>query len=148
MELNWWIIAAIFTGTLIIGLTVIFWDFFSPANRLRRKIHKISLQLNHQSLDWLKNNYLDAYDLYLNLPEKKKTYFYPQLMELREKIENCISCEKEVEWHFHDVDEKNLAEQKEIYEKIYDHYQQLPEKVQQKYYAQLVQLRDHLERGG
>ncbi len=147
IENNWLVLILVFAGVLLIGLSVILWEFCSTINRLRRKLNRITSLLNKQSLEWLKSNYLDAYDLYLNLPEPKKIFFYSNLMEIREKIESSIRCEKEIEWCFHDVDEKELAEQKEIYHQIYDNYQVLPEKVQKRYYAQLVQLRERLERG-
>lgn len=144
---NWLLLASVFAGILLISLSMVLWEFCSTINRLHRKLRRINSQLNKQSLDWLKSNYLDAYDLYLNLPEQKKISFYPNLTEIREKIESSIRCEKELEWYFHDVSDKELIEQKKVYQNIYGLYLALPEKVQKKYYARVVQLRDHLERG-
>ncbi|MEK6969535.1 MAG: hypothetical protein AABW48_03840 [Nanoarchaeota archaeon] len=144
---NWLILAIVFAGVLLVSLSLILLEFCSTINRLHRKLRRINSQLNKQSLDWLKSNYLDAYDLYLNLPEQKKISFYPNLTEIREKIESSIRCEKELEWYFHDVDEKDLPEQKKVYQNMYGLYLALPEKVQKKYYARVVQLREHLERG-
>lgn len=144
---NWLILAIVFAGVLLVSLSLILLEFCSTLNRLHRKLRRINSQLNKQSLDWLKSNYLDAYDLYLNLPEQKKISFYPNLTEIREKIESSIRCEKELEWYFHDISDKELIEQKKVYQNIYGLYLALPEKVQQKYYARVVQLREHLERG-
>ena len=144
---NWLILAIVFAGVLLVSLSLILLEFCSTINRLHRKLRRINSQLNKQSLDWLKSNYLDAYDLFLNLPEQKKISFYPNLTEIREKIESSIRCEKELEWYFHDVDEKDLPEQKKVYQNMYGLYLALPEKVQKKYYARVVQLREHLERG-
>lgn len=145
---NWLFLAIVFAGVLLVSLSIILLEFCSTINRLHRKLRRINSQLNKQSLDWLKSNYLDAYDLYLNLPEQKKISFYPNLTEIREKIESSIRCEKELEWYFHDVSDKELIEQKKVYQNIYGLYLALPEKVQKKYYARVVQLREHLERGG
>lgn len=147
VENNWLLLASVFAGILLISLSMVLWEFYSTLNRLHRKLRRINSQLNKQSLDWLKSNYLDAYNLYLNLPEQKKISFYPNLTEIREKIESSIRCEKELEWYFHDISDKELIEQKKVYQNIYGLYLALPEKVQQKYYARVVQLREHLERG-
>ncbi|MFH1828740.1 MAG: NosD domain-containing protein, partial [Nanoarchaeota archaeon] len=136
----------ILTGLL--GGIYAFWQLGHTPNRLRRKIRRLSPLLEEEPSELLKEDYLDAYKLYLKLSEKNKQNFYPKITQLREKIETQLKAEKRIEELFKKVVQGGIEEQKKTYLKIFKDYQKLPEKVKQKYYTKIIQLRDRLERGG
>ncbi|MBU0469927.1 MAG: right-handed parallel beta-helix repeat-containing protein [Nanoarchaeota archaeon] len=130
-----------------LGGIYIYWQLGYAPNRLRRKLKKLSVEVDEEYYDLLKKDYLGIYNLYLKVSEKKKQNFFSQVTRIREKIEENLKAEKEIEKMLERADEGNLEERKKNYLKIYKDYQKLPEKVRQRYYAHIVQLRDRLERG-
>jgi len=136
----------------IIGVVVfvlvwyITWEF-SAANRLRRMLKKIAPMVDSEPTDEIKNLYLKMYNLYMRLSEKKKQNFYARVNSLRESLEGHLQNEKELERLLQDSDKGSIDDQKKKYLELYAVYEKLPRKVQNRYYTQIVQLRDRLERG-
>lgn len=122
------------------------WEF-SAANRLRRKLKKIVPMVDSEPLENVKKMYLKIYNLYMKLSEKKKQNFYARVNSLREKIEENLQREKELQRLLQDTEKGSISEQKKKYLDIFAIYEKLPQKIQNQYYPQVVQLRDRLERG-
>ncbi|MEK6900499.1 MAG: hypothetical protein AABX05_05225 [Nanoarchaeota archaeon] len=133
-------------STLIAVVSYVAWEF-SALNKLRRLLRKIAPMIDSQSAASIKDSYLEIYSLYMKLSEKHKQNFYTRVNSLREQIEQHMQSEREIETLLQRTDSGSLQEQKINYMQVYKIYQQLPKKVQERYYPQIVQLRDRLERG-
>ena len=131
---------------LVFGGVYASWYLTSPRNRIKRKLRKIHPMLGQESHDILKTGYLEIYHLYLKLSEGHKQNYYSKVTKLREKLEDQLKAEKQVQ-ELLENRKGDIKEQKEQYLEAYQEYQKLPEKVKKKYYPELVHFRDQLERG-
>jgi parallel beta-helix repeat protein len=131
---------------LIFGGVYASWYLTSSRNRIKRKLRKIAPLLGQESHSVLKTGYLDIYHLYLKLSEGHKQNYYSKVTKLREKLEDQLKAEKQVQ-ELLENRKGDIKEQKETYMLAYKQYQKLPEKVKQKYYSDLIHFRDQLERG-
>jgi flagellar basal body-associated protein FliL len=132
--------------TVVVLVWYILWEFNGP-NRLRRLLKKIEPMVDIEATEEVKSLYLRIYDLYMKLSEKKKQNFYAKVNSLRERLEEHLQNEKEIERLLKTTEKGSIDDQKKKYFKIYAIYEKLPRKVQNQYYPQVVQLRDRLERG-
>ncbi|MBT6774652.1 hypothetical protein HOA91_04740 [Candidatus Woesearchaeota archaeon] len=123
-----------------------YWHSFGKTNKLKEMLDHAELLFKEGSEE-IKSFYLQIYHHYLTLPEKHKPNYYSKVVRLREKIANQLKTEKEIKELLDNHDSGNLRRRKEKYLKLQQHYHQLPEKVQGKYYHHLVHLKDQLERG-
>lgn len=140
------VLLSIIVVTVLALLLYVTWEF-SAANRLRRMLKKIQPMVDSEPMDEVKKLYVKTYNLYMKLSEKKKHNFYSRVNSLRETVEEHLQKERELERLLQDADKGSISEQKEKYLKLYAIYEKLPQIVQNKYYSQIVQLRDRLERG-
>ncbi len=139
-------VIVVIAATVAAVFFLVVWEF-SAANRLRRALKKMAPLIDSEPSEAVKNSYLQIYNLYLKLSEKRKRNFYTRVNSLRERIEEHLKNEKEIERLFQEADKGGIAEQKKTYLKMYKAYEKLPQKVQHQYYPRIVQLRDRLERG-
>ena len=140
------VLFSVITVAIAALIWYIVWEF-STANRLRKMLKKITPMIESESMDKVKEKYLKIYDLYMKLSEKKKPNFYARINSIRERVEELLQKEKELERLLQDTEKGSIEEQKEIYLKLYAIYEKLPKKIQNQYYPLVVQLRDRLERG-
>ena len=140
------VLLSIIAVTVAALIWYIAWEF-SAANRLRRMFKKIAPTIDSGPMDEVKKRYLKIYNLYMKLSEKKKHNFYARVNSLRESIEGYLQKEKELERLLQDTEKGSIDQQKDTYLRLYAIYEKLPQKIQQQYYPQVVQLRDRLERG-
>jgi parallel beta-helix repeat protein len=131
---------------LVFGGVYASWYLASPRNRIKRKLRKIHPMLGQESHDILKTGYLEIYHLYLKLSEGHKQNYYSKVTKLREKLEDQLKAEKQIQ-ELLENRKGDIKEQKEQYLEAYKEYQKLSEKVKKKYYPDLVHFRDQLERG-
>lgn len=129
------------------GGIYVYWQFAVAPGRLRRKLKKLAPMLGEESSELLKEHYVEVYNLYMKLSEKHKQNFYSKVTKFREQIEEQLKAEKKIEELLQLSTKGSFAEQRKVYLEIYDTYLKLPVKVQQKYYSNIVHLRDQLERG-
>jgi len=147
-ELPLWVLV-VFLGVLValvLGILV-YWQFARPYNRLKRKLSRLLPMLVDGTSEQLKSNYLDVYNLYLKLSDKHKQNFYSRITRIREEIEDHLKAENAVKQMLDKAHDGDIDDQKMNYLTLYKQYQKLPATVQKKYYANIVQLRDRLERG-
>ena len=102
--------------------------------------------LNEESHSVLKEGYLEIYNLYLKLSEGRKQNFYGKVTKLREGIEVQLKAEKKVQ-ELLGSRKGDISDQKKQYLEAYKEYEKLSEKIKKKYYPDLVNFRDQLERG-
>jgi len=140
------ILLAVLGLTVLVLIWFIVWEFSGP-NRLRRMLKKTTSQIETEPTDIVKAQYLNIYNLYMKLPEKKKQNFYSRVDQLRERLEEQLQAEKELTRLLAKSDKGSIEEQKKIYLGLFAKYEKLPRSVQHQYYPQIVQLRDRLERG-
>ena len=140
------VLLSIITVTVAVLIWYVLWEF-SAANRLRRMLKRIAPTVDSGPMDEVKRRYLKIYNLYMKLSEKKKHNFYARVNSLRESIEGHLQKEKELERLLQDTEKGSIDQQKSMYLRLYAIYETLPQKIQQQYYPQVVQLRDRLERG-
>ncbi len=133
---------------LLVLLFILYKNKIHLPYSLQKKLNKAESLLQQESIETIKAFYLKIYHLYLKLSEKQKQNFYSRINALRENIEKILQAEKKVKEGLAKIESKpNFSELKEIYQKINQHYQQLPEQIQQHYYSQLTELKSKLERG-
>lgn len=139
------ILISSFGGVLVLASILIIWRLGSAFNKLNRRLKKINPLLNKESSEAVKKLYLEIYELYLKLSEKKKLVVYSKIKWLREEIETNLRTEKKMEELLSELDQKGVKQLKAKYTEIYNLYRSLPEKVQSRYYSQVTQLRTQLE---
>ena len=83
----------------------------------------------------------------MRLSEKEKQNFYGRVMKLRETLEEQLKTEKKVEGLLQNRSSGSLRERQKKYEEIQSLLPTLSKATQEKYYSQLVQLKEELERG-
>lgn len=139
---------AVLALVLLVLLFILYKNKIHLPYSLKKKLIKAESLLQQESIETIKAFYLKIYHLYLKLSEKQKQNFYSRINALRENIEKILQAEKKVREGLAKIESKpNFSEMKEIYQKINQHYQQLPEQIQQHYYSQLTELKSKLERG-
>lgn len=132
-----------------IGLLLIIFQLLGPRHKLSKRLKKVEKLVSVESLETLKDKYLEIYNLYLKLKEKDKPHFYDRVLQLREKLEGQLKAEKKVQQLLEKIkgEKGAVEEQKKCYEEMRSLYEQLPLKVQEKYSGQLVQMKEELEKG-
>ncbi|MFH1275613.1 MAG: hypothetical protein ABIH82_00715 [Candidatus Woesearchaeota archaeon] len=131
----------------VMGTGLVYWAINSTPEKIKRKIKKITQLVTHESAEVLKDLYLEIYNLYMRLSDKHKAKYYPHVVRIRKHLESHMQAEKTLQTLLHETEGKTLPQLKSIYEQIYAHFQKLPHKVQGKYYAKIVHLRQQLENG-
>ena len=117
------------------------------ATKLRKRLKEMDAALSQESLDILKSKYLEIYAIYMKLSEKEKQNFYARVTKVREQIEEQMKAEKKVEQLLEQAGKGTITEQKENYDALHDYYDKLSQKTQQKYYSQVTQIKEQLEKG-
>jgi hypothetical protein len=115
--------------------------------KLGSKLKEMHTLLAHESADDLGEEYMEIYSLYESLSLRKQRDFSPAMNNLRERIEQQLLAEKEIEDLLMKVKKSTLKQKKKCYDLINEHYKVLPRKVQHHYYTQMVHLRHELEGG-
>lgn len=135
---------AVLVLAVVIGLMA---TFSSKKHKLRKLLQEMERRVSLESADMLKSRYVQAYNLYLKLSEKNKQNFYGRLTKLREKMEEQLKAAKKVEELLQKSTVTNITLLKKQYEEMYGHFRKLPASVQQKYYPQLMHVKEVLEKG-
>lgn len=146
-EILWTILLllAVFVVGLLTGF--LYWKHLLTPARMRKKLAQLTLMVEEESLEVLKDAYLAVYKHYLKLSESQKHNFYAWVDKLREQIEEQLRAEKKMETLMQKSMRGSLAEQKKLYAEMHGHYQKLSRKTREKHYTHLAQLKDRLERG-
>ncbi len=146
-EMLWTILLllAVFVVGLLTGY--LYWKHLLTPARMRKKLAQLTLMLEEESLEVLKDAYLTVYKHYLKLSESQKHNFYARVDKLREQIEEQLRAEKKMETLMQKSIRGSLTEQKKLYVEMHGHYQKLSRKTREKHYHNLAQLKDRLERG-
>ncbi|MEK6950619.1 MAG: hypothetical protein AABX13_02755 [Nanoarchaeota archaeon] len=131
-----------FLGTIIIII-----QLFGRARKLRKRLKQIEKLVAVESLETLKEKYGEIYGLYLKLKEKDKQRFYGRIIQLRERLEGQLKAEKKLQQLLEKAGGGTLEERKKCFDEMKASYEQLPLKRQEKYAAQLAQLKEELEKG-
>lgn len=137
----------VFVVMAIFSIILLAFEMTNSTNRLRRGLRKISPLLAQESAADLRKHYSHVYELYLSLSEKMKRNFYPQIMRLREILEEGFHLEKKVETMIENFVRGSIRQEKRAYEELYGYFRRLPRKVQERHYPSLVHIKDRLERG-
>ena len=117
------------------------------ATKLRKRLKEMETALSQEPLDVLKSKYLEIYAIYMKLSEKEKQNLYARVTKVRGQIEEQMKAEKKVEQLLEQAGKGTIAEQKENYDALHDYYDKLSQKTQEKYYSQLMQVKEQLEKG-
>jgi amino acid transporter len=135
---------ALFT---VIAIVLFIWMIHSTPYKLNKKLVKIRKIIFHEPLEILKKLYGEIYDLYMRLSDRHKPKYYHKVVAVRHKLEEHMQSEKEVATLLHKAEGKSITELKGLYNNLYVHFTKLPHKVQGKYYARIVHLRQKMEQG-
>lgn len=140
------IILALMAVVVILGLLLLY-HFVGTPNRLRVLLGEMETGLLRESPGALKERYIHAYELYLALSETKKQNFYGRIMRLREKLEEQMKAEKKVEELLEPKNVHEVRQLQKTYEEMYHSYRLLTPRSQEKYYVQMMHMKDKLEKG-
>jgi len=143
-----WLVGILFLSLLILIVAIIvYWEYAYTPNRLKRELKSLVLSLDDGSTEILKKRYLLVYNLYLKLSSKKKQNFYSKITKIREEIERYMVAEKKIQVGLEKAHQGDIIEQKNNYQDIYNNYRKLPKNLKDKYYGEIIRLRERLERG-
>ncbi len=131
---------------VLFGGGLLLWQLAHKPGQLRRLLNDMDQAINMETLEVLKELYLQIYNLYMRLSEKQKRNFYARVMEPRERVEEMMRAAKKLELLLGTAF-GSIAERKKQYEEAHAHFQKLPEKAQQQYYHSLLQWKEQLEKG-
>ena len=133
-------------GVVMIGIFTIL-ILTSTKNKLRKLLQELEHLILQESADTLKSRYVQAYNFYLKLSEKNKSNFYGRITKLREKMEQQLKAAKKVEELLEKSTMTNISLLRKQYEEMYAYFRKLPASVQQKYYPQIMHVKEVLEKG-
>ncbi|MBI2669364.1 hypothetical protein HYX14_05995 [Candidatus Woesearchaeota archaeon] len=146
-ELQRLILLVVFIMAILFSGFLIGYEFLTRASKLRRKVRRIEKLIQEESLEVIRKLYGEMYDLYLNLPDRHKANFYARLLRIRERIEEQLQAEKQVQMLLSRAGMGTLSAQKKILEELNQYAQKLSKKVQQKYSADILRFKEKLEKG-
>lgn len=118
-----------------------------PKNKLRKLLKELESAVARESAETLKGKYVAVYNLYLKLSEKSKQNFYGRITKLRERMEGQLKAEKKVQELLEKSSVTNITLLRKQYEEMYGYFRKLPVAVQQKYYPQIMHVKEKLEKG-
>ncbi len=119
----------------------------SKKRKLRKLLREMERRVSLEPTDSLKSRYVQAYNLYLKLSEKNKQNFYGHITKLREKMEEQLRATKKVEELLQKSTVTNIPLLRKQYDEMYNYFRKLPASMQQKYYPQIMQVKEVLEKG-
>lgn len=119
----------------------------STKNKLRKLLKELENSVPQESADALKSKYVQAYNLYLKLSEKNKQNFYGRIANLREKMEEQLIAALKVEELLQKSTVTNISLLRQQYDEIQGYFRKLPSSMQQKYYPQVMHVKEVLEKG-
>lgn len=140
------IILSCAAAVVMIGISVVF-VLTSAKNKLRKLLKELEHLVPQESADALKGKYVRAYNLYLKLSEKNKQNFYGRLTKLRERMEEQLKAAKKVEELLQKSTVTNISLLRKQYDELYTYFRKLPAPMQQKYYPQIMHVKEVLEKG-
>lgn len=140
-------ILALFVLTVMLTVLFFYYEFAYHPTVLKRKLSKLERFLADETLDFLKKSYMEAYNLYLKVPEKRKIRFYSRITAAREKVEEQMKQKNKVEELISKAEKATFTELKNIYAEFEKAFQQLTSKSQQHYYHHYFYLKNRVERG-
>ena len=139
------LLSLILLGVVVILLGVfIYLEHGHGPTKLQKKIKEINEKMHHETSDSLKKEYLEVHNIYNKLKPDHQKKFFGHVKQLREQMTGHLTAEKKIEKLFKSLG-SSLAQQKKSYLKIHDLYQKLPEKVKEKFYTQLIDLKQKLD---
>ena len=121
--------------------------FTSRAGVFREKLADMRKIREVASLDDLKKEYAQAYGIYATLSLREQQKAQAQMKVFREMIEEYLVVHKRMEVLLQDLSSESISQLREKYDQLHLCLRQLPRGTQQQHYADLVQIRDRLERG-
>lgn len=127
-------------GLMVLLMAVLLFSG-NKVSKLRKTLQELESRLLQESAEELKELYLRAYGAYVKMGEKEKVNFYGRLMKIRERLEESMKAEKELQELVAQETKK-----KEQYAHAHALYQKLPQTVQQKYYPQLMELKEKAQK--
>ncbi|MBS3127335.1 hypothetical protein J4228_04170 [Candidatus Woesearchaeota archaeon] len=131
----------------VLGAGDAIWHVISPERSLSQKLQRFSSSLTQEPIDVLKERYLELYNLYLKLSAKQKRIFYAEINRIREKIDEQLQAEKNIERLLEESSSGNISQQQKKYEEIKSSLQKLSLETRRKYQSQLAYLQERLESG-
>tara|TARA_Y100000034_G_C6852335_1_gene386805 strand:- start:677 stop:1051 length:375 start_codon:yes stop_codon:yes gene_type:complete len=115
--------------------------------KVRKKLNSLILQLGQVDNQIIKEDYLQLYDVYLKLSEKHQQNFFSRMVKIREFVEQEIANDKKMEVLLGRVNHGDYEDQEKNFHKFEETYQTLSKVLQDKYYTDIVHLRERLSSG-
>lgn len=140
------ILSAVLVVVLFIVI-LLYFEFLSPRARLKKTLDRTNSQMMNWPIGKSRKHYKDIFNFYLKIPEEKKKEYYPQIIQLRRKLEHQMKTEKELRELLEKTNQiKNIKTQKQNYLKIQSLSHALPHPTQGKYYPSILHLRGKMEK--
>ena len=114
--------------------------------KMDKLLKKVSSTTKDGSIEDLKEGYNGIHSLYNRLSSKHQDKYKSQVNSVRTNIEKKMKNGKKIEKMLQD--NSGTVEEKRIkYDQMFEVYQRLPRQEQKKYYAQIMHVRENLEKG-
>ena len=134
------------TILIIILIGYIYLTILHPPQELRKKLELANDLLDKAPLDVLKKKYQEVYDLYAKLAYSQKKNFYARVIQLREAIEHLMVKGKKIESYLEGALTGSISQRKKKYNQAFELHQTLPQAVKDRFHADMVNLRDRLDK--
>ena len=130
---------------IFVGGGILIWEHTHGSAKLKRKLKKLESMVPVHPVAELEGLYNDVYTLYMKLPHKHQTHLYTRLHKLRSQLEAHLKNEKKVKDLLPKAHKGRIAQKRKVFTKLMKAFESLPSKVQDRYYQEVVQLRQKLE---
>lgn len=132
--------------SVLIGGAFLLNALVGKAALFQKKLRKAEHLVLEGTPETVKEAYLTIYNTYLKLPEKHKVKAYPRLVHLRETIEEQLRATKKVEKLLEQPASETSQQLQQRYDALSEQVATLPMPLQEKYYPQIVSLKEKLEK--
>jgi len=130
-------------GSLALLLLIfVLFRHFSSHRKLHRKLATFFVHAEKQSLDFLKKEYLAMYKLYMKVSHDHKEKTYEKIMHARRKVEEHMQGSTKMDALLAGI--RTAKDKRAKFKEIQKFYVSLPKKLQEKYHAAVMQLKEGL----
>ena len=123
-------------------LIIVLIRHFSSHRKLQRKLATFFVHAEKQSLDFLKKEYLAIYKLYMKVGHTHKEDAYEKVIHARKKVEEHMQGSLKMDALLARI--RTAKDKRAAFTKIQKFYVSLPKKLQEKYHASIVHLKEGL----
>ncbi len=138
-------------GLFLVGFILLlvegYKQFLSPSHQLQKNLKETESKLSEWTIDALKQNYSQTYQLYMKSSEATKQNFYAKIMKIREELEELMKKRKRVEFLLDQTVMGTPLQRKKHFEELTTILPLLPQQEQELFQSKLMQVKEQLGSG-